>query len=306
MSESCIACGQDAAGRDYQVAEAMFRTGETFTYRECGSCATLRLVDVPDDLGRYYQGDAYYSLQPNPRLQHRWLRRWPVRQALRANTAIYLRTGRGRGISWAREAGIGTDHHILDIGTGEGENLTRLRLFGYRHLTGADPYVAPGKVIEGDIQVHDTFHHELDGQYDWVTMHHSFEHVPDPGAVLGSLQRLLAPGGRALVRMPVAGAAAWRSYGVDWVQIDAPRHLFVFTLDGFTRLATSEGFAVEKVFYDSTAFQFWGSELVAAGIPHSTGPAAFSQDEMLRWDAAAVELNLERDGDQVGIVLRRA
>src|ERR1700684_1996676 len=36
-------------------------TSERFTYHRCDACGTLFLVDVPDDLGRYYAG-AYHGV----------------------------------------------------------------------------------------------------------------------------------------------------------------------------------------------------------------------------------------------------
>ena len=104
---------------------------------------------------------------------------------------------------------------------------------------------------------------ELEGRFDWVMMHHSFEHVADPRALLASVQGMLTGDGRVLIRMLATGGWAWRNYGVNWVQVDAPRHLVLYTIDGFRRIAEECGFLLDDVFYDSGTFQFWGSELVA-------------------------------------------
>ena len=150
-------------------------------------------------------------------------------------------------------------------------------------------------------------HQELEGRFDWVMMHHSFEHVADPRALLASVREMLTSDGRVLIRMPVAGSWAWRNYRADWVQLDAPRHLAIYTADGFRRIAGECGFVLEDIFCDSWAFQFWGSELVQSGEAHAGGPGdRFTQQQMAAWATEAARLNRALDGDQAGFVLRAA
>ena len=107
---------------------------------------------------------------------------------------------------------------------------------------------------------------EIDGQFGLVMLHHSFEHLADPRRALERVRDLVDPGRYAIVRVPVV-SWAWREYGVDWFQLDAPRHLFLFTERGFRDLAEASGFAVDHVAYDSTEFQFWVSEQYRSDIP---------------------------------------
>jgi SAM-dependent methyltransferase len=304
----CVVCGPGPDGIKHRVDEGMFRIGETFGYHECTRCGSLQITDVPTDLGRYYDFNAYYSYTiPSQRLQHPVLAKAPIRQALRLNTALYLRTGLGRGVGWARIAGIAPHDRILDIGCGGGQNLRRLHLYGYRNLVGADPFLDVDREACPGVPLLKRAHSDVGGVYDWVMLHHTFEHVPDPRSVLASARRLLTPAGGLLVRMPVMGTYAWRHYGPLWVQVDAPRHLVLFTVDGFRDLAAEEGFRMERIVFDSTGFQFWGSEMVAAEEPHYAGPARrFVAADLERWEAEAVRLNAALDGDQAIYVLRVA
>jgi hypothetical protein len=71
-------------------------------------------------------------------------------------------------------------------------------------------------------------------------------------------------------------------------------------------LADGAGFEVLDVVFDSTEFQFWGSEQYRCGIPleddrsFSANPerSIFSPDDMRQFRARAAELNALRDGDQ--------
>ena len=286
----------------------MFRTGDSFTYRECDVCGSLQIDTVPLDLGAHYDPDRYYSFaEPNQWLRRRWLRQAPARMALRLNTEVYLRTGVGCGRSWAKRAGIRPADRILDIGCGQGGSLLLLHLLGYRHLLGADPFLDTSREVAPGVPVLKATHKELEGRFDWVMMHHSFEHVADPRALLASVRGMLTDDGRVLIRMPVAGGWAWRNYRVSWAQLDAPRHLVVYTMDGFRRIAEDCGFLLEDVFYDSGTFQFWGSELVRSGEAHAGGPSGrFTARQMAAWATEAERLNRASDGDQAGFVLRPA
>jgi len=112
--------------------------------------------------------------------------------------------------------------------------------------------------------------------------------------------------------MPVVNTA-WEEYGVDWVQLDPPRHLFLYTERAFRDLAEGLGFRLEKVVYDSTEFQFWGSEQYRRDIPLNdprshNDPATgtlFSPEAMLAWTARSELLNDQGKGDQACFYLRK-
>ena len=55
------------------------------------------------------------------------------------------------------------------------------------------------------------------------------EHLASPRESLCAAVRLLAPEGTILIRIPVMGCFAWRLYGSDWIQLNPPRHLCMFT-----------------------------------------------------------------------------
>lgn len=304
LGQGCVVCGPDEGFEEFKIDEGMFRTGERFTYRQCKRCGSLQIAEMPADLAPYYNNSQYYSFKPllsRPALETK-----VGRAALTLNAAMYVRTGLGRGMPWTREAGMRVNDRILELGSGSGNLLLRMHRHGFRQLTGSDPFVDEPKEIAPGLELKKAFHHEVTGEYDWIMMHHSFEHVPDPHSTLRSCRRLLADGGRVLIRMPIMGQAAWRIYGVNWVQIDPPRHLVLYTPMAVREIAEAEGFKLERIFFDSSAFQFWGSELVASGRPHANGKGNFTERERAEWEAEAVRLNRSNDGDAGGYVLSPA
>ena len=135
----------------------------------------------------------------------------------------------------------------------------------------------------------------------------------DPSGVLSRLHRVVKPDGVALIRIPVVSSQAWRTYGVDWVQLDAPRHLFLHSEKSMRILAERTGFSISDVIHDSSAFQFWGSEQYRRDIPlmsessYDRDPkrSIFSKEEIARFDAQAAELNAQGDGDSACFYLRK-
>ena len=210
-------------------------------------------------------------------------------------------------------AGVALTDRILEVGSGLGHRLYKLSYSGFAHLTGIDPYVKHNLRYPNGVIVLRRTLAEMDGRYDFIMLHHALEHMPDQLDTFRNLQRLLKPGKLVLLRIPVAGSYAWRHYGVNWVQLAAPRHLFLHTERSIEMLATVTGFGVEDVRYDSTGFQFWGSEqykrdipLVAAGTTDiKPRPELFTAEQLQQFEAEAERLNQARAGDQAGFYLRK-
>ena len=312
LGDACVACRRDGSeAEQFKASETQEVTGETFGYRLCAGCGSLQIVDVPDDLSRFYDTANYSSFNVKNSLVTRPVVQNPAsRLALRTLGAFHRRTGKGLGLRFVRDAGIGSRDSVLDIGSGAGENLIHMRLLGHRDVQGSDPF------LPTDIDVHGTkivsrHHSELTGTYDWVVMNHSFEHVPDPHAMLASAARLMADDGRILIRMPIMGMAAWERYGIHWSQIDAPRHLVLYTPEAMEHMARDAGLVVERLFFDSWSFQFWGSELAQRGLPHlgasmQQARRHFTKQQLRDWALESDRLNAQRRGDAGGYVLRRA
>ena len=286
----------------------LFGRGGSYVYQECAQCGSLTLANPPDLAAHYPQ--RYYQ-HVEARISAPWR---PVVTAMRVIhdrcvPCVSPLTGRwGLGLRGASTA----SKRVLDVGCGAGRMLERLRDLGMRDLTGVDPYGASDsngahqprgtlRLIRGLIE-------DAPGTFDVIVLNHSLEHVEDPTAVLSSVRDRLSPQGFAVVRTPVVGFA-WRRYGRSWVQLDAPRHLTIFSARGLCECAGRAGLAVEGIRYDSTAFQFSGSEDYVRG---STPKAAGAVDTLLRlarsvagaWSVRAWLLNLRRDGDQAAFVLR--
>ncbi len=309
---ACCVCG----GRRIPVlvaTERMFGMGGAFTYDQCADCGALQLANPPEDLSPYYPAN-YYA--------HGALtQRNPV-------SALFRQAGRAAAFGpWRSLLGplkrflplhravlreafdvmrVGAHTRILDVGCGNGLLLRDLASAGYRHVSGVDPFIPHDVMVGGRTLVRRAELRDIEGPFDVVMMHHALEHVDAQVETLRRIAALLPTGGFALIRIPLAGTFASREYRERWVQLDAPRHLVLHTVESVRRLAEATGFVVRHVRFDSTDFQFEGSERYRRDVPLSAPdpdpPSAVRRKE---WREQARALNDAGDGDQAAFVLAR-
>ena len=173
-------------------------------------------------------------------------------------------------------------------------------------MTGIDPFISEDIYYQNGVNILKKEINHVDGYFDFIMLHHSLEHMSDPLAVFENLYRILKPNRFVLIRTPLASSYAWKKYGVNWVQLDAPRHLFLHTIESMKILAHGVGFEINDIIFDSTEFQFLGSEQYMRDIPlrdersykvRST-EAIFSDKEIRYFKEEAAELNENGAGDQ--------
>lgn len=289
----CAICS-GTIGTQHMFREMMFGTRDEFPYWECSACGCLQIGRIPQRMGDYYPDDYYsFSLHLKP------LELWLYRAYFKANR-LAQRVHRIRTLQSVIDAKPKHRARILDVGCGAGKLVTVLRRVGF-DAHGADPFAKRQTPY-----VRRAALEEAENSWDLIMFHHSLEHMADNVAVLRSARQKLARHGTCLVRIPVA-AWAWQHYGKNWVQLDAPRHLVIHTLESFSRASELAGFRICQIVFDSTAFQFYGSELYKCDIPQKHGDsekARFARAVMREFSAHAAELNRQQLGDQACFYLK--
>ena len=316
---ACRICGNAEGNASHFPKEMMFGWREAFEYIECARCGCLQIARIPDNLARYYPRDAYYSYKP-PKQKHYpdWLlrlrhqrTRYFLGEFSPAGAVLGLISKRPEHFDWFRNR-VSLASRIADIGCGAGGLLLKLQREGFRSLLGADPLIEADIDYGNGVRVLKRGVEALEGQFDFVMLHHSFEHMPDPAAALQALSQKIARGGTLLLRIPVSDSYARRKYGLDWMAWDAPRHLYLHTLKSMQLLAAGAGMEISNVACDSSGQQLSSSELYIRGVPYvehgnyrpGNSPAAFSQEEWDGYQRQAAELNRRREGDYACFYLR--
>jgi len=318
----CRVCGNSENNKRYEVKEMMFGFRDTFTYFQCAKCGCLQILEFPIDMTKYYPPN-YYSFSAIPQKVKNPIKR--VLRRLRDRYAIFNKGLIGKIVySYYPEESLKIFSYIsldekstiLDIGCGNGLLLYTLKEAGFKNLLGLDPYIKENIEYKNGLKILKKSIHEFketEGNWDLVMFHHSFEHIPDPLETCQATSRLLAKNGICLIRIPTVSSYAWEHYRENWVQLDAPRHFFLHSIESISLLAKMANLTLDKVVYDSTEFQFWGSEQYLRDIPlhdprsYDKNPEKpiFSEEEINSFKEKAKELNSKKKGDSCAFFLRK-
>lgn len=159
---------------------------------------------------------------------------------------------------------------LLDVGCGSGEFVAEAGAGGW-DAVGLDvdaAAIAGGRAAGRPVSVGEVGDGRFpDCSFDAVTLSHVIEHVHDPRAVLASCAAALRPGGRIWVATPDLASFGHDRFARDWLHLDPPRHLVLFTVDSLRRLMKQVGLEdVRVVHAPSTArTSFAASEALRAG-----------------------------------------
>lgn len=303
---NCRICQSAEVSLSVVTREMMFGLRDEFTYFECAGCGCVQIQDIPADLGRYYPQN-YYSFQESGRVERLLKERWAAYSyhgSGMTGSLIAVVLGKNAAIESVKRTGVGFNADILDVGCGNGDLLLLLHSLGFSSLTGVDPFLADDIVCKNGVRVLKKHLGEMAGQFDLIMLHHAFEHMTDPAEILGQAARILRKDGQVVIRVPVAGSDAWRRYGANWAQLDPPRHIVLPTVKSMEILAARTGLRLDRVVFDSTEFQFWGSEQYQLNIPLHDPRSLFPLSKRARFfwrmrkqRQQAKELNARDAGD---------
>ena len=317
-NNKCRICGNESNTEEYVLKEMMFGTREEFEYFKCSNCGCLQIKSFPENIQDYYPHDYLSFPEPNASSLKKYLMKKREKYILSGKGSL------GRFLSgifgipshylWLTKVNLNPNESILEVGCGEGVLLLKLKEAGFNNLLGIDPFIKNDLVYGQNLKIlKKTIQQVSDLTFDFVMFHHSFEHLDKPHETFEILSKLLKNGGKVLIRIPVIDSYAWENYKTEWIQLDPPRHFFLYSVKSIEYLAEKYGFETDDIIYDSTAFQFIGSEQYKRDIPFmgsnsyfqsSTGHI-FSKEELAGFQKKADELNKIKQGDSAGFLLKK-
>lgn len=277
----CRICGEEGEFQSYLVCELMQNTREEFEYFVCSKCNCLQISDVPVDLGKYYENN-YYSFSK------------PV----------------------IDESLLHLEHNdmtkILDVGSGNGHWLIKCAMNGYGNLYGCDPFIEKDICYGNCVNIRKCTIHDMEGDntFDHIRFGDSYEHMSDPVEVLTSAKRLLKDDGVIEVIIPTYPNIAFDMFGPYWYQIDAPRHIFLYSVSCIEYIVKKCGLNIKKIEYDSDAGQIIFSYFYQHKIPYTSITKElieeyFSLEEIVEIDEMTKEVNMKQYGDHMRVYIQK-
>jgi 2-polyprenyl-3-methyl-5-hydroxy-6-metoxy-1,4-benzoquinol methylase len=329
----CYICKKESIHELLTAREMVHGTREPFQYSLCSACGTLALVDCPSDLTPYYQN--YYStsaLDVDPFNRSSWLcrlfvnrvKKWALRHSIHGSGSLadhieHRKTvhvlGWGPIFSKLRQLGIpiSLKTSFLDVGCGVGRGLHFLADAGFTNLTGCDPFIDEELTISPHGKILKVALEQIQGRFDVIMYHHSFEHIPDPATSLKSAVARLAPGGIIVLRFPNIASIEFLKHKGNWWGIHAPRHFFIPSQAAMRLMICEADIEILHVYCDSTYDHYLYSTEYELDI-HDGHPLSFRADAHGLWTKHELKeaqekadlFNRKMCGDWITYILRRS
>jgi SAM-dependent methyltransferase len=235
----CDNCGCGEAALLFEATDLRCGIDGLFRVVRCANCGLIFLSPRPtaDALPMYYPpGYEPHAASPDDHSTRiaRWLRLYGVRRRCRA---ISSRKAHGT---------------LLDVGAATGVFLAEMRHYGSWELHGVE--VARRAATHArEWYGLDVFPGELEDAaypecyFDVVTLWHTLEHLPHPGATLAEIHRILKPDGLLVLEVPDGDSLQARVFGRFWAGLDVPRHLYVFCANTLKTLLAAARFEIAAV-----------------------------------------------------------
>lgn len=309
---ACKVCGNKHNNNSFRAKELMLGLNHEFDYYECSNCGCLQIEKIPENIGEYYPTN--YLSFGKPTFPTKLTK---LRLFFKTNLAIYYFEKFNflgfifsfffeNPIPFLKRGIINLNSRILDVGSGTGKLLLLMQRNGFKNLKGIDLFNDHDFVYENGVEIFKKDIFDLNDKYDLIMLNHSFEHMDKPKVVLEKLKELLNDNGCILIRIPLANSYAWRKYGVNWVQLDAPRHYFLHTIKSMNLLTNKSGLILDEVRHESTEFQFLASEKYLRGYSFSNDYCMFSKKQFKAFQKESKRLNSINDGDSACFYIKKA
>jgi SAM-dependent methyltransferase len=213
----CV-CHGDASIELFSASDLNFdTTNATGKIRRCLSCRSIFPEKIPTsgDIARAY---ADYYTDATPKVETSLIKR-----LLNFTRRDYLRRHTPE-----------TTETILDYGCGSGAFLAATEVpkrFGsdFRCVEGPFEWI-PIENFPRD-----------ERKFDWITISHTIEHVPDPGTLIETLAGKVSETGAIWISTPNADSYLLRVFGPYSRDVDFPRHRVVLSREGMLHLLAEHG-----------------------------------------------------------------
>lgn len=237
----CLLCGTACERTPlFSVRDRLAQSDRYYDVLRCPSCGSVRIHPLPsaDDIPALYPAGYNFRIDACDRGFSRALKtlEWRVfyRPILRRTYRIVSRVVGKKVFS------------VLDVGCGAGQRLAVFRDAGC-DVEGNETSAACVAYIRarGGIPVHEGRLETLSigRQYDVVTLFALLEHLADPSPLIAAAHKLLAPGGRLVIQVPVVDSLQFKLLGRHAAMIhDMPRHIFIPSVAGLDAFMDRHGF----------------------------------------------------------------
>ncbi len=225
---SCQVCKSDLD--DYLKEVFDSETFDKFEIKVCRNCGLKQTFPQPKSLEKYYA--EYHG------------KRHSFTESFRMNRRLSK-------LKLCKNA-----ENLLDIGCGNGSFLELAsKKIGQIVGTEFNPPKVDFPVYQSLSAVKNTYgkHH-----FDAITLWHSLEHFPDLNEVLNDICYLLKDDGLVFIAVPNSSGWQAKLFGMNWLHLDVPRHLFHFNPKSLAFCLQKYGFKIKNITHQEFEYDLLG------------------------------------------------
>ncbi|HLE11305.1 MAG: hypothetical protein A2504_03250 [Bdellovibrionales bacterium RIFOXYD12_FULL_39_22] len=230
---NCLFCGDEIENdpnysdcRDYYL-----QSPTIVSYAHCKKCNNLQQNPIPKNI------DSFYHAYPIHKKKH------PLFSMIRNFVGQ-------SGYCDVKNKFIQGNFVVIDYGCGDGSYLRSLQKNKKLILIGYDKFKS-WSTRENETNIiftSDKFFlkNNFKNKANIITLHHVFEHLPNPAEVMTELRSLLADDGIIYILIPSIESLIASKFKKRWHGLDAPRHLHLVTERGLRIFLAPLGFFITK------------------------------------------------------------
>lgn len=255
----CYVCANELKNARIFPREMFLGTREVFPYILCSACQSLSIESIPANLAELY--GKYPGLKHPKRKKSRLRNLMRRYMLLHSNLLAKKLSDRLASFDDLRiralySCQLSLDSDILDVGCGSGWFIYELQELGFKKSLGIDAALNEELYPKHSGWVSKRSIFEMEGSFDLITFHHSFEHLEDAGKVLKKVKTLLSENGVCLVRIPNIESWGFRFFKENWSGIHPPYHLFLPSQQGMQILCQKAGLKIIDVRWEQLMESF--------------------------------------------------
>ncbi|MFD0992263.1 class I SAM-dependent methyltransferase [Tenacibaculum geojense] len=213
--------------KDYTVSNEEFQINKSNEYD------LLYTENLPDDLGKYYESEAYIShTDSNKTLIDKV---YKLVRNFTLNSKVRLITKHNTG-----------SKNLLDIGSGTGDFLIKAKSKGWT-VDGVEPN-EKARVISStkNLVINKSIDNIENKRYSTITMWHVLEHVVTIDEYIEKIDKLLDDNGTLIVAVPNYKSYDAKYYKKYWAAYDVPRHVWHFSKTSIEKIFNEFNFELVK------------------------------------------------------------
>lgn len=250
---SCIICGSSKVYKIYNAKDRMFGVGDNFIYYECRKCSVCFLYPQLSlgELKKYYPSSKYYSYKQSEQKDFLSnIRSYLIRSYYKKNLWSKLFSILVSNVPAIPSPPIGK---ILDVGCGSGETLSLLKEVGWQtyglDIDSVAIRFAKKQGITAKVGGYKKIADFPKNYFDAIRLYHVIEHLDDPDDALNLINSRLKKGGELIIGTPNYNSIVRKIFGTYWYNLDAPRHLILFSPENLISLAKKNDFVNPGIEY---------------------------------------------------------